>query len=357
MARKKVVKKKSKKRTLKKRPTKKRVAKPKVDTFGLDNESLSWVKQSIDKGFERAQVEKLLKDVDASQKQKMLSYYDALNKIPDSSESSMQETVSASEPVAEKKSAPISSYEPEIKPTKARGHKVPSGILGLDKLTHGGFENHSTNLLVGGSGTGKSIFSIQFLVEGVRKGDRCLYITFEERKGEFYTNMKELGWDLAKMEKNNKFYFLSYTPEKVKTMLEEGGGEIESMVLTNKINRIVIDSINAFIMMFDNDLQRREASLKLFSLLRNWNSTSVLIYERDPLVDKRSSSRVLEFESDSLIFLYFVRLRRQREHFMEVFKMRGSNHSKEIHPYVITKGGIKVTTAPYAGNLDKFRTV
>ena len=68
-------------------------------------------------------------------------------------------------------------------------------------------------------------------MEGIKQGEPGLYITFEEKKEEFYKNMLDFGWDLEKEEKTGKFIFLEYSPEKVKTMLEEGGGSIENIVL------------------------------------------------------------------------------------------------------------------------------
>ncbi len=235
--------------------------------------------------------------------------------------------------------------------------RVSTGIANLDNVIEGGFEKNSTNLLVGGSGNGKSIFATQFLIEGLKKGENVLYVSFEEKKKEFYINMSELGWDLEEAEKNGKFFFLSYTPEKIRTMLEEGGGDIETIVLTKKIKRIAIDSITAFVMLFDRDVEMREKTLALFSLLRSWTCTSLLIYERDPLIDKRESSRILEFEADSLILLYFTRIKKERERFLEVYKMRGTNHSTSIYSYKICQGtGINVSSRPYPGSLHRFQT-
>jgi len=70
--------------------------------------------------------------------------------------------------------------------------RIPSGIPNYDSLISGGFEKKSTNLLVGGSGSGKSIFATQFLIEGMRKGEACLYVTFEEEK-ELMRKYKEEG--------------------------------------------------------------------------------------------------------------------------------------------------------------------
>lgn len=231
--------------------------------------------------------------------------------------------------------------------------RVPTGIKNLDKITKGGFKKNSTNLIVGGSGSGKSVFAIQFLLEGVKRGENVLYISFEEKKEEFYANMLGLGWDLETYEKSGKFFFLSYTSEKVKTMLEEGGGDIEIIVLNKKIQRIAMDSITTFVMLFDNDAEMREKTLSLFCLLKSWACTSLLVYERDPLIDRKQSSRILEFEADSLIFLYFIRFKK-RERFLEIYKMRGTDHSTNTFPYDIHKDiGIRIASRPYNGKLNR----
>ena len=235
--------------------------------------------------------------------------------------------------------------------------RVPTGIKNLDRIIEGGFEKNSTNLIVGGSGNGKSIFAIQFLMEGLRRGESVLYVAFEEKKKDFYANMLELGWDLEKHEKSGKFFFLSYTSEKIKTMLDEGGGDIEMIVLSKKVQRVVMDSITTFVMLFERDVEMREQALSLFSLLKSWACTSLLVYERDPLIDRKQSSRILEFEADSLIFLYFTRLRKERERFLEIYKMRGTQHSTNIFQYNIHKKiGIKVSSKPYRGKLDRFKS-
>ena len=129
---------------------------------------------------------------------------------------------------------------------KGKVVRIQTGVNKFDSLISGGFKQYSTNMIVGGSGSGKTIFATQFLMEGIKKGETCLYITFEEKKNKFYSNMAAFGWDLEKYEKQGKFIFLEYTPAKVKTMLEEGGGSIETTVLQNKVSRMVIDSITSF---------------------------------------------------------------------------------------------------------------
>ena len=161
--------------------------------------------------------------------------------------------------------------------------------------------------------------------------------------------MLVFGWNLEKLEKEGKFVFLEYTPEKVKTMLEEGGGSIETVILRKKISRVVIDSITSFELLFEKDIERRGASLSLFNMLRKWECTSLLTYPGEPSTEKRVSSRILEFESDSIILLYFIRIGKQRKRYIEVLKMRGTNHSKSIYPIIIEKLGVTIKKIPYTG--------
>ncbi len=223
-----------------------------------------------------------------------------------------------------------------------RDLRIPSGIPNFDSLVENGFEKNSTNLIVGGSGSGKTIFATQFLVAGMKRGEKCLYITFEEKKKQFYTNMLDFGWNLGEYEKKGLFKFLEYTPIKVKTMLEEGGGTIETIVLMEKISRIVIDSITSFALLFENELARREAALALFNMIKKWSCTSLLTLEEEPQEEKKVSSKPLEFESDSIIILYFIREKNQRQRYLEILKMRGTRHSKKIYKFSIGKSGIAI---------------
>lgn len=225
---------------------------------------------------------------------------------------------------------------------KSNEERVSSGVPGFDKLIEGGFEKNSVNLLVGGSGSCKTIFAVHFLIKGILNGERVLYITFEEKRGEFFKNMLDFGWNLEKYEKEKKFFFLEYSPEKVRVMLEEGGGSVESIVSKNKISRIVIDSVSSFALLFKEELERREAALSLFDIIRKWDCTSILTLQEKPADRGGGSSTSLEFESDSIVLLYFVRYQNKRKRFVEILKMRGTKHSMDIYEFEVTNKGVVV---------------
>ncbi len=229
----------------------------------------------------------------------------------------------------------------EIDPSK----RVPSGIPGFDDLIEGGFEVNSINLIAGGAGSGKSIIATQFLYNGAVKYDEPgIYISFEEDKNRFFTHMKQFGWDLEKLEEEKKFIYVESTPEQVKKILDEGGGTIDNLIDKFKAKRLVIDSISAFTLLFDNELAKREASLALFKLIRKWRCTAFVIGEfPGTLLDqKEESTAALEYEVDSIIVLYYGKTGDIRKRAIEVLKMRGTRHARKIFPMKIYNKGIEV---------------
>ena len=209
--------------------------------------------------------------------------------------------------------------------------RVSTGIVSLNKLV-GGFKEKSINLVIGGAGSGKTIMAIQFLVEGIKKGEKGIYITFEEKKEKTYDDMKSFGWDLEKYEKQGKLIFLEYTPEQVKRIITEGGGEIEGIIEKTKARRLVIDSISSFALLYRDELARREAALFLFELINKWDCTALLTAQ---IIEEGKIFSELEFEVDSLIILYHIKKRGVRNRGLEILKMRGTKTPQKTFPFKI----------------------
>lgn len=216
-----------------------------------------------------------------------------------------------------------------------------TGIPNLDKLVNGGFEPNAINLIAGGPGSGKTIFATQFLVDGIKKGESGIYITFEEKKKKFYKGMLKFGWDLAKYEKEGKFVFLEYTPEQVKNILTEGGGMIEPIIDKIKAKRLVIDSITSFALLYEDSLTKKEAGLALFGLIDKWDCTALLT-SQDESEDGSFISAALEFEVDGIILLYHFKKKGKRHRAIEILKMRGTKTPDKTYALDITSHGIKL---------------
>ncbi|MEM4756360.1 MAG: ATPase domain-containing protein [Candidatus Woesearchaeota archaeon] len=223
------------------------------------------------------------------------------------------------------------------------GVRVPTGIPGFDELIEGGIKLHNTILIEGGAGTGKSIFAVQFLYNGIEQfNENGVYISFEEEREDFYSNMRRFGWDLEKLEQEKKFLFLRYFPEQVEKVLASGGGIIHDAIDAIKAKRLVIDSITAFTLLHNDELTKRESLLTLFRLIKKWGCTALVIGQPEITDPNSQPFNLLEFECDGVIRLYHHLEHNIRQRTIEVYKMRGTKHAEKTFSLEITAKGIVV---------------
>ena len=222
-----------------------------------------------------------------------------------------------------------------------RLQRIPSGISGFDDLIEGGFKVGSINLLAGSAGSGKTTFSIQFLIEGIKRGESGVYITFEEKREKLFDDMLEFGWDLAKYEEMGLFKFLEYSPEQIKRVLVEGGGTVDAIITQMQVKRLVIDSITSFALLFQDQLSQKESALALFELINNWGCTALLTSQAIQISPDDLTSQ-LEFEVDSIILLYHFKKQGIRQRALEILKMRGTRITEKTVKLIIDDYGIRV---------------
>ncbi len=220
--------------------------------------------------------------------------------------------------------------------------RVSTGIPGLDEVMENGFRRNSVNVIGGGAGTGKSIFAMQFLIDGIeKKNENGIYISFEESEEKILNDFNKFPWNLKDKIKNRQLVILHYTPEQVNKVLEMGGGVIRDTIEEINAKRLVIDSVTAFTLLYEKDLEKRKALLQLFETINKWGITALLISEQEEDPDKHQSSS-LEFEVDGVVLLYNIRKGDIRERSLEVFKMRATQHAGRIFPMKIDNNGITI---------------
>ena len=229
------------------------------------------------------------------------------------------------------------------KPKKKKiSDRVATGIPQLDKELNGGLKKNSINLIAGSAGTGKSILAMQFILEGIKKhGESGVFITFEEKKEKMYADMATFGWDVQKYEDEEKFVFLEYSPEQVKSIISEGGGLIEPVIEKINAKRIVIDSITSFALLYEDELTKKEAALALFELMGKWDLTAMFT-SQEAALNGGTISAALEFEVDGIIILYHVKSKGIRTRALEVLKMRGTKIPEKTVELTIGKNGISI---------------
>jgi len=222
--------------------------------------------------------------------------------------------------------------------------RVPTGIKGLDELIEGGFERGSSVLVVGSAGTGKTLFGLQFLVEGARKYNEAgLFISFEEERKNLLKHSSAFGWDFEGLEKKGLFKVLEYKPHQVEKLMREGGGPIKDQIRAMKAKRLVIDSITSYGLLFRDEYQRRENILQFFDLLAKWGCTSVIISELPPKVAEVKEGSV-GFLTDAIISLYYSKEEDKgvRVHSCEILKMRGTRHTNKLLALGFENGGLAI---------------
>jgi len=129
-------------------------------------------------------------------------------------------------------------------------NRIKTGVPGLDEQIEGGLPVDSVTLITGGPGSGKTTFCSQFLWQGIRDGDRCLYITTEELAEEVVYDAKQFGMDF---EQHQDQFDIRYIPPAQKVI-----GEIEWVIKEEQPDRVVLDSLSVFEMYRgeDNNVRR-----------------------------------------------------------------------------------------------------
>ena len=216
--------------------------------------------------------------------------------------------------------------------------KVPTGIPGLDSLMGNGFEQGSINLISGKTGTGKSIFCLQFLVNGALKfGEKGLYITTEETADYVKKQARVFGWDLDSLEKEGMIKVIDYEPFDIDTLTPK----ITEIVKETGAKRIVIDSVSMFELYISEAFRIRKSMFKFLQRLKDMGLTTIVTAEILEQSEGLSRSGVIEFLVDSVIILQYMTLAKYKRSLM-IRKMRISRHSMNIHPFEITSRGIVV---------------
>ncbi len=234
-------------------------------------------------------------------------------------------------------------------------NRITTGIKGFDNLIEGGLPEGRSFLLSGGTGTGKTIFSVQFLIEGAKQNEPGIYLTLDERPDLIREDMLRFGWNLRKLEDENQLLILDGTIAKIGIPSDEEfslpatGFDLDKLLLELmkaikklKAKRVVIDSIPALGMNFENEHDIRKAVLKVVYLLSRAGVTTLLTTETDPESKKIGKYGVEEFVADGVIVLHYMGIGTQSNRTLHIRKMRATKHSEDLHPLEITENGIIV---------------
>jgi KaiC/GvpD/RAD55 family RecA-like ATPase len=217
--------------------------------------------------------------------------------------------------------------------------RVSTGIPGLDGLIEGGFIQGSVNMITGSTGTGKTLFSTQYLWYGLQKGETAVYITMEEDPIDIKEDVKTFGWDFEGYEKKGLCKIIYHDPAQVNNLPSVMMEEISKL----KANRLVIDSTSILGLNIEKPSQIRRRLFGVVSALKNHDGCTAVVISEVP-EDSKALSRwgVEEFVVDGVIVLNYLGIGEAYNRSLMIRKMRRTNHGKDIYPFEITKNGIVV---------------
>jgi len=226
---------------------------------------------------------------------------------------------------------------------------VSSGSPALDRILGGGYASNRIHLIEGAPGAGKTTLALQFLIEGVRKGERCLYITLSESRNELLHVSSTHGWALEGIE---IFELvppeLSLDPEREQSIVYASDlelGETVAMVMeeVERVSpaRIVFDSLSEIRLLAQGSLRYRRQVLALKHYFAQRNCTALFLddltdnYGVDDLSLHSLAHGVVRLEQNAV--QYGAERRRLR-----VYKMRGRSFMGGFHDFEIRTGGVEI---------------
>ncbi len=221
--------------------------------------------------------------------------------------------------------------------------RIESGIPGFDALLDGGIPRGNVVLLAGRAGTGKSIFSAQYVHYGSSVLDeKTLYITFVEDKQRFLRNMKQFGLNMEEMEAKGlmKVMNLQVPPAGQQNKLAD---EIVGAFEEFKPSRAVLDPFSALTITSSGSKAELQAFVHsiVSRISKQTECTTILVHEVAAGADQIGSG-VDEFMADGIVVLYYLMRGKAKIKAIEIRKMRGTKHSNQAILLEITDKWIEI---------------
>jgi len=221
--------------------------------------------------------------------------------------------------------------------------RVDVGVGGLDEMIRGGVPEGSTLSVIGSAGTGKTTFGMQFVHEGLRQGENCVFFSLEQDEESIVSTGNDKGWEFGEYV-NDSLAAVHMHPIEVASSLKSIRNELPRMISDFGATRVVFDSITLVEMMFEDSADSRNQIFRFMEDLRKAGATTLVTSEADEEDPYTSRYGTIEYLSDAVFVLQFVRTDNSSETrlALEISKVRDTSHSREVKPYELTDSGIKV---------------
>ena len=242
---------------------------------------------------------------------------------------------------------------------RVSGKRISTGIDGLDELILGGFPQGSVTLVSGTPGTCKTIVCFQFINKGLKNGEKCLYMTSDERIKNLIFQAKELGFDFQSYIDNSQLKFLYLDLER-----RDIHKEMDDEIRTNQYSRVVLDSLTPLSEIpvwlvnkgneiipserpsdrttfpIDSIQATRTHVRRLMSILEEDDCTTLVTSEIPEGSRSLSRDSISEFLVDGILLLDLDLTMDRRK--LTIRKMRGTKHTLKPQDIKIGEGGLHI---------------
>jgi len=227
------------------------------------------------------------------------------------------------------------------------GEKISTGLEGLDLMLHGGFRLASCILISGNSGAGKTTLASTIAQAACLRGEKVLYLNFEESKEAMISGMLSPGIDLRPSIRDEKLLIQTAMPES--TGSDNHLNRIMETIESFQPNHVILDAVSACIRMGSKQ-SAFDFMMRLVSVVKEQGITSILTNQSSSNNrfgnDEELSGIGFSSVVDAVVQLRFAETDQEITRQILVVKSRGSAHSNRRHLYVITDRGIEFPDSP-----------
>jgi circadian clock protein KaiC len=222
------------------------------------------------------------------------------------------------------------------------------GVPALDEMLGGGLPIGYSMLLVGPSGSGKSLLAVEFVAEAVRQGETAVIALFEKSPSQMMDDK------LDKLVRSGQVGLLNV--RSLDLSVDETLHELVLMIEQTKATRVVLDSLSAFELALAPEFREdfRESVYRMTSVLNEKGVTLLMTAElEDRFTELRFSPNGSAFLADCIVMLRYIEAEAELRTLISVIKVRGSSHSRQFRLFEIGHDTIEIgaVPAPYAGIL------
>ncbi|MGI4749519.1 MAG: circadian clock protein KaiC [Janthinobacterium lividum] len=225
--------------------------------------------------------------------------------------------------------------------------KTPTGISGLDDITGGGLPKGRPSLFCGEAGSGKTLFSLEFIVRGaVEFNEPGVFMAFEEKAEELAMNVASLGFDLDELQAEKKIK-VDYVHIDRSEIEETGEYDLDGLFIrlgyaidSIGAKRVVLDTIENLFSGLSNQTILRAELRRLFQWLKEKGVTAIITGEKGD--GSLTRQGLEEYVSDCVILLDHRVDNQISTRRLRIIKYRGSVHGTNEYPFLIDEEGISV---------------